>query len=234
MASRFYFSDTLVAADTPASIATGGNWSNSGTLYTATRLLARTPRGDALTNRTVTETLATAQNIGLRVHVSEPLAAQNIAGTFSAVIKCTENATTADNALQVIIRVVSFDGSTQQAILYAGQSAALNATVGALGEEFPTTAATRIIPAATALSSFTCAAGDRVSVETGIRSYDTSATPDSGTFNYGHPLSTADFALTSGLTTNLLPWVEFSQTLLFAGTRRPTVTLQAVGRAGGF
>ncbi len=214
MATRLYFSDTLAAPITGFN--GSSNWANPGFLATATRLLARTKLGEALADRANTETVAAATNAAIRMHISQQVAAQSISGTFSCVIRGLEGAAaTADNALQVIIRVMSADGSTVRGTLYAGQAAALNATVGALGQEFATTAATRIIPAGTALTTVAAQNGDRISVETGFRSYDTSASSDSATLRYGHPTATADFALTAALTTDLVPWVELSGNIVW-------------------
>lgn len=234
MATRLYFSDLLTPDDLTPDGAAG--WNNPTTMTTRARLLARRKLGDPLLGTTIVEAQAAVINQGIRQHISEELAAQTISGTYSLVISGFESATTADNALQCIIRVISQDGATTQATLYAGQSAALNTTAGALGQEFPiTTSTTRLIPSGTSLSSYACVAGDRLSVETGYRSYDVSATSDSVTLRYGHPTATADYALTAGLTTVLVPWVEFSANLLFAGARLPVIgAQQAVNRAGSF
>lgn len=232
MATRLYFSDGTVGPITGFSGAAG--WSNAASMNGSVRYLSRYKLDDALTNRVATDTNVAVVNIGLRQHVSDQLAAQTISGTFSCVIRGLESSTSADHALQVIVRVVSGDGATTRATLYSGQAAALNATVGALGEEFSTSAGTRIIPSGTALSSFACADGDRLTVETGMRAYNTVTTSFTTTLRYGNPVASGDFALTSGLTTDLNPWVEFSGNLLFADPSRharPTVNRAAMTRA---
>lgn len=209
-----YFSDTTVGPVTGVAGAAG--WSNSAGMTGQARQLTREHLGDALANRIATDvTAVNPLNVGLRQHFTETLAAQSLSGTFSLVIRGLESLAAADSTLQAIVRVVSQDGATTRATLYAGHAAALNATVGALGQEFGLTAETRIIPAGTALSPYTCVDGDRISVETGPRLYNTVTTSYDTTLRYGHPVGTADFALTAGLTTDLVPWVEFSQNLLF-------------------
>lgn len=214
MATRFYFADTLVGPVTGFNGSSG--WNNASSMTSLVRHLSLFKLvGGTSASRLTSEAVASVINIGIRQHLSDELGAQTISGTFSAVFSGLESVATADNSLQVIIRVMSADGGAERATLYSGHTAALNATVGALGQEFVTTAATRIIPSGTALSSYTCVDGDRLCVETGYRSHDVSATSDSATITFGHPSSTADFALTAGLTTNLCPWVELSGALVF-------------------
>lgn len=231
MATRFYISDTLAP---PVTFNAATQWVNPGQSNTI-RSMSTIKRGSALNTRNLPETVAAAQNEVMRMGVSDELAAQTISGTVSAVFFAFEGAAVDDMALQLVCRVMSQDGQTVRATLYAGQAAALNATVGALGEEFALTpGATRIIPAGTALSSYTCVAGDRLTCEVGYRTYNVSTTSASTTMTFGDPTATADYALTSGLLTSLVPWVEFSGTILFAPPRRPVRALQAVNRAGTY
>jgi hypothetical protein len=220
MVTRFYLPNGGTA---PVAANAGAGWSNPGGMVSRTFPAVLTKSNTPLADRTNAETGTTVVNFGQSMHVSTPLAAQTIAGTFSAVQRCFESAAAADIALQAIVRIISGNGATVRATLYAGHTAALGTTVGALGEEFGLTpGSTRIIPAGTALTSGTAIDGDRLSVELGVRVYNTVATSYSFTNRLGDPAGVADFALTSGLTTDLCPWVELSQTLLFLplGSRR--------------
>jgi hypothetical protein len=80
--------------------------------------------------------------------------------------------------------------------------------------EFPliASAATRII-AAGAVTSFACNAGDRLVLEIGIHG----VTPANEVMQMrvGDPTAVADFALTTALTTDLVPWGELAQTVTF-------------------
>jgi hypothetical protein len=210
MATRFYFPASGAAPVTPPTPAAA--W--TVTTGFAAFALKSSPSGTAKasgTARTKGSTTANTNRLD-RQYLSEfQLAAQNITGTFSMVMRGLESAVGADDWLQVIIRVVSADGATVRGTLYAGSTAtAESATVGNEAEEFGTTLATRI-KNAIAVSAVTAQDGDRLLVEVGYRSNGTTST-QSGTLEYGDPASTADYALTSGLTTALVPWIEFSQT----------------------
>lgn len=146
--------------------------------------------------------------------ISAPLAAQVISGTFAAVMQIMDLYGTGDSSLQVALRVVSGDGLTQRGVLYAGHNMAMNATIGALGEGVVyATYQTRIIPAGTALTQVTALEGDRLIIELGVKG----GTGGFGQFRIGFRdlIADADYALTSGVTTILTPWLELSQTLNF-------------------
>ena len=146
-----------------------------------------------------------------------------ISGTVSAVVRGMEGASASDDSLQVGLYLISGDGTSVVATLYAGHTEALNATAGALGQEIASASMqTRIIPA-TSITSQTATAGQRLMILVGYRTHDISATLRTSTLRLGDPTATADYALTSGLTTDLTPWVELSADLSFAsgGTSVP-------------
>ncbi|HET7713922.1 MAG TPA: hypothetical protein VFK94_06955 [Patescibacteria group bacterium] len=173
-----------------------------------------TKSNTALTNYTVGETTASVTNIPIAAFISAPLTAQTISGTFSAVVRGLESNAGADDSLQVGIVLIDNLGTTIKSTLYGGHAAALNTTAGALGQEFLTSAATRIFNAV-ALTSQTAVLGDRLAIVVGYRTHDTVTTNRNTTLRFGDPTATADFALTAGLTTDLCPWVEFSANLSF-------------------
>lgn len=217
MATRFYLPWTT-GPTAEAAPAYGSGWgvvpTGAGRGKTST-----TKANTALTTETAAnfaETSTSVVNVLHRQYVSDPLAAQTISGTFSAVVRALESATAANANLQVILRVVSFDGTVERGVLYAGHTAANTATVNVLGQEFPTTLGTRIIPSGTALSSVSAQANDRLVLELGARHDNTSATSYNTTFNLGDPTATADFSLVSGTTTAGDPWIELSGNLTFA------------------
>jgi hypothetical protein len=171
------------------------------------------------------ETQTVAGNQCHRQYISESIGAQTISGTFSAVFRIGESAAAADAALQVIVRVLSHDGTTVRGVLYAGQSASLNTTAGALGQECNTTAETRLIPSGTALSSVTAQDGDRLCVEVGARYYNTSATSFNTFVRYGADAGLTDLAFSAGSTTDGAPWIEFSTAItLLDAAASPSVT----------
>jgi hypothetical protein len=233
VSTRFYLPATGTPGATPAfdaswEVTSGGDRAPAVT----------TRSGTSLGRVSYPETTATnPADVSGRQFVSAPLAAQTISGTFSLVVYCAEGNGAANMSLQAVLRVVSGDGSTVRGTLYAGHSAANNATPGALGEEMPTpgAAATRIM-SAVALSSVVVQDGDRLVVEIGARAANSVTTSYATFLQWGDPASGSDYALTSGLTDATgIPWVELSQVLNFAGsgttgvlagtTPRPTVAL---------
>lgn len=144
-----------------------------------------------------------------RQYVSAPLAAQTISGTVKGQIRGQRlgNRGTAVNA---IIKVVSNDGSTVLAVLRPID--AINATnFGGYGAPSPTTNIK--FDKSTTLSSYSCAAGDRLVLELGGRStaswgggsYDIeiSIGDDSGTDLPENQTETAAYN----------PWIEFSNAI---------------------
>lgn len=215
MATRFYLPDGgTVPSVSPA---VGSAWGVTPAGFTRGVTATTKAQNTTLASETSTnfgETSTSVVNVIHRQYVAAvALTAQTISGTFSAVIRGGEDASTNDESLQVVLRVVSSDGLTERGVLYAGHTVTLNATAGALGQEWATASQTRLIPAGTALSSLTVQTGDLLVIEVGHRHHNTSATSATGWLTLGDPSATADFALTAGLTTSLCPWVEFSADL---------------------
>jgi hypothetical protein len=173
-----------------------------------------TKSNTALTDYSVGETTTSVINIPIAAFISPPLQAQTISGTFSAVVRGLESNAGADDSLQIGIVLIDNLGTTIKSVLYAGHAAALNTTVGALGQEFTTAAQTRRFNAV-ALTSQTAILGDRLAIIVGYRSHDTTSTNRNTTLRFGDPTAVADFANTAGLTTDLCPWVELSGTITF-------------------
>jgi hypothetical protein len=203
VASRFYLQSTSSAPFTPA--AADGGWERDATGHAA-RLTSTGKANSALT--TLSSTFGATQTSQTRwgTWVSQPLdVAQTISGTVSLVVgKCAETTTSGDAHLAFAVRVVTG----------AGVHRATLATSMATATEFPliANAATRI-HSGVAISSFAADAGDRIVIELGIHG----VTPANETMQmrFGDPTGTADFALTSALTTDLVPWVELSQNITF-------------------
>lgn len=229
MSSKFYLphdiGGTGTYPDAPVTPAYGSQWD------VVPALVKRIGTLTSKSNTTIAaendadfaETSATVVNVLHRQYVGQQFGvAQTISGTVSAVIRTAETSAqggTADASLQLVVRVVSSDGTIERGVLYAGHTAALNATVGALGEEIPTTAASRIIPGVT-LASLAVLATDRLVIEFGHRAHNTITTAVGCRLSYGDPTATSDFTLTSGTTTSLVPWVEFSQDLFSVIVRK--------------
>lgn len=218
MATRLYLQSTGAAPFDPA-FADGG-WERNHGSYAA-RNMATAKANTALT--TISGVFGSTSTSQTRYHtfVSNTLdVAQTISGTFSLVVgKCAETTTSGDAHLAHALRVVSGAG-VHKATLH---------TRMATSTEFPlvASAATRI-QAAEAVTSFACAAGDRLVLEIGIHG----VTPANETMQMrvGDPVAAADFALTAALTTDLTPWMELSDNLTFgtpaSGNRRRRVLMR--------
>lgn len=211
MATRFYLPATGTA---PVAITPSTLWEVTTTYGTLPTVLVKS--NTALTNGTARAKTATAtvQDRLDRVYVSPPLAAQTIsnAGTFSAVLRVIGSAASNDSWMNIILRVMSNDGTTERGVLYSGTAAgALSATAGAENQEIGTTLITRIKNAITLTNSVSVQNGDRIVIEIGFR--QSTNNTNTVTYNYGDPSATADLALTAGTATASVPWVELSQDL---------------------
>lgn len=214
MASRFYLPASGTAAITPT-VLTG--WENTAgwTAFPTDVTKSNTALASGA-SRQKGGTTAWADRLD-RVYVStKQLAAQTIsAGTISAVIRGLEGSTATDAFLQIMVRVVSADGTTDRGTIFAGSTqTAVSGTTSAENGEWGTSLSTRIKNALTT-SSVSAQAGDRIQIEMGHRIGGTTTTM-TVQLAYGDATGTADYALTAALNTSLCPWVELSQNLTWA------------------
>ena len=201
--TRFYINIDATAEVTPArDAAWAGQISGPGHFQLNTNR-AGTNRG------TTTSLIPTTSVATLFVQaVSRPLdTAQTISGLLDMVWKCVEGGLTEDAYLAYSLRIVSPEG------LERGLLARSMTTTGGV-VEFNTTAETRIFSNVT-LTSVDAQAGDRIVLELGVQG----ATP-AGT--QGVSIETgvdtnSDYALTSGLTSLGVGWLELDQIITFAG-----------------
>jgi hypothetical protein len=208
VATRFYLPSSGTAPVTPP---TPTGW--DGTSGYVVRPCATTKSNTALTTKSNSKTVSTSGTNYLNVvFISPQIGAGVISGTFSAVLRGAEDSITRSMFHDLIIKVVSADGQTVRGTLYAGSTAGTSSgTVGAENEEYATSLTTRI-KNGIAVTSVTAQTGDRIQIEIGTKSGYNIAS-GTASINFGDPSATADFALTSGLTTALCPWVELSATL---------------------
>jgi len=221
VATRLYLQASGAAAVTAPALPSG--WT-AGTTAAIQRKTTTGKTNTALSDFLVAETTASVTNIPIGIFISNPLVGASISGTFSAVIRGFQSVTTSDDSLQVGLYLIAGDGSSVLSTLYAGHTTGLGTTSGALGEEFANTAATRRIPSGTAITTQTAVTGNRLMVIVGYRAHNTTANSRSATLRFGDPTAPADFALTAGLTTDLVPWVELSATLTFSDPLIQTIT----------
>ncbi len=145
--------------------------------------------------------------------ISARLAAQTISGTVKGQIRTSEENADADYRAQVVIRVVSEDGSSVIGTLLAADGSALSsefAVTTLTNRKFPLAA---VSPAT--LSSLAVSEGDRIVVEIGNRSHNSHTTNRQALFNLGSA-PTTDLAEDETTTTANRPWIEFSDDITFA------------------
>lgn len=148
---------------------------------------------------------ANNETLGFQL-VSDPVEAGAIAGTVTIMTRGRELAGT-DNvgARSRGLRVVSGDGTTVRGTLLAQGFHSVTTELGTTLAGYPAANAQ-------ALTSVTAQAGDRIVVELGYGLIGTGTTPQYDMVIGG---SGTDHANAEADTTGTVPWVEFSQTLVF-------------------
>lgn len=206
MATRFYFSSTGIPSTSPAFSA---SWEQTG--QAVRRTMSTTTTGSALTDFSVTVPITTTQDILAVQFVSLPLAAQSFSGASLTIIaRCQEAAVGADAFFEFQVR--TYRPST-------GDFQSLR-TIITTATEFGTTASTRGPASTYGLSAVTVEDGDLLVVEVGVNADAPSAT-SSALIRFGDDAG-SDFAFTTGLTTDLNPWVEFTNDITFYTPVGPT------------
>jgi len=208
-ATRFYLPSTGAAAVNPAF----GAWDDL-TNGSPDRIACVTTRiSSAMTNKGITEPTGSNQNMIQRQYVSAAIPAQTITGTVKGSIKCFTDDLAGDYRSQVLIRVVSNDGTTFRTpnLIDFDNSAITN-------EWNLTTAQTRSFPKGTPpitfnVNSVVASANDRIVIEIGNR--HGTGQNGFGTIVFGDNAA-ADLAENETDTSTNNPWMEFSQDL-FAG-----------------
>jgi hypothetical protein len=198
MATRFYFGSTGTPPVSPAFDARWAVTVGAVRLPLQRKLLLAAP--STLTDFSISIPVTTTQEILRAQFISDPLPPQTIGGSWSGIVRAVESAATANANCSITIYVVSQDGQTVRGNLF-------NATV--IDTEYATSAST-VIEVVTALTSLAIQVGDRIVVEMGDHAINPAAT--TAIHRYGTSAA-SDFALTHALTTDLNPWIEFTQDL---------------------
>lgn len=208
MATRLY----LTSAQSTLTFAFDASWEQTtGSVLRAALLPDRT--GTPFFQVSIAETSVSATFDALIAQfVSPPLKAQTISGNLKGQIRTLENATDADMRAQMLVRVVSSNGSTVRGTALAHDASALTS-------EFAATLTNRKFPLAwtgsgAALTSVAAELGDRLIIEIGYRAHNATATSKSATFEFGDASAT-DLAEDETSTAQNSAWVEFSNTLDF-------------------
>lgn len=228
MATRYYF-PRVTAANAEVSPAFSDVWDVIGTASSLRAMASTTKTNTSLLSSASSETRETSATIGNCLHrqwVSAPIGAQTISGTISLVFRGGPENGLLDGSLQFVLRVVSNDGQTERGVLYGGHTEPLGSTAGVPGHELGPSSQTRHW-AGVALTPVTALNGDRLVFELGHRYHNTITTAYGAYYTLGDPTATADHALSSGVTTTLVPWAELSATIAEPGS---TVTVEAAGQ----
>lgn len=230
MATRFYF--PVSSGSAAVEIAPDAGWAVTDDFLRGDSTRARTnttlTTGDARTKNST----ALSRRLD-RQYVTDAISAdQTIAGTFSAVFRCSESVSSHNSWLDFIIRVVSGDGTVVRGTLWAGSPAtAVGGASNTESGEMPAGVFQTRFKNALALTSVDALAGDRLVIEVGYKA-DSTSTTTASSIVYGDPDGVADHGLSSGISTPLVPWLELSQTLTFSTAVR-LMSASGSGEAGG-
>jgi len=213
MTTRFYLYPGLTPSITPAFDA---GWEL--TTGAVRRFIATSIDPGQLTTAeslAVAEVSATAPyDVLIAQFISGPISGTPTIGgggaTLKGQIRASESNTLADFQAQLVCRVVSNDGTTFRGTILGFDTTALGATPPEFGtsltnRKFPLTS-----PAAT--TGVVATDGDRLVVEVGYRSSNTSTTSRTGTIDVRQDSAT-DLAVDETTTAANNPWFEFSDTL---------------------
>ena len=220
VATRLYF-DRLTAPSISPSYDSG--WEDTGSAVR--RIMDLTP-GDLTTSGQdfqVSESTTTNPYDVLRAQwVYGPIGAQTITGNVKAQFLATESAADADARAQMLIKVVSSDGSTSRGTLLG---------MGTYGNEMSATQQNLTFPT-TALSSVTAEDGDYLVVELGVRFGNSTATLKTGQFRIRADGS-GDLPEDETTTSDTMnPWIEFSTYIVPQLTADTTYAVQSVTKNG--
>lgn len=204
--TRFHIA-RLTAAD--ISPAFDAEWEHTSS--TLRRAMNVAGYNDTIVGTAVTDGTATAdRNVLMFQFVSDAIAAGPISGTLKGQIQALEAAPGLDARMQMIVRVVSNDGSTFRGTLYGPDTAALSS-------EFASTRTNRNAPrgGAVTLTTVPAQTNDRIVIEIGYRKHAASAS--GATLYVGAVTASADLPEDETTTTMTLnPWFEFSADLYTA------------------
>ncbi len=162
----------------------------------------------------------------LRQYVSDPLAAQTVAGTVKAIARASESSELLDASASLEIHFVSNDGLTERGTAFSSGGG------GRSQNEFARALTNRKFPigwsgAGVSIATVVIQSGDRLVVELGYTTLDATAA-SSASLEFGDAAA-QDLAENQTDTLQLNPWIEFSQDLVFQVTARPSRALLGVG-----
>lgn len=214
MATRLYLPLSVASQVSPAFDA---EWENTGSAIRNQTHTVKQASTLATSTLTVPASNTVPYDLLVGQWVSQPLDSnQTITGTVKGQIRVHESNAAADLRAQLIIRVVTRDGSTVRGTLLA-------ADTGVLANEFTTSLTNRQFPVGlrtNTLTSVSAQTGDRVVIEVGLRQH-TSGISRTSQFSLGDSAA-SDLAEDETSTAANNPWLELSQSLTFETAARVT------------
>ena len=204
MATKIYLPSSGSAPVTPST------WNFPNQINPLTFAGVLTPISSTLTTKLeATGTTSPTYRAMLR-YVIGPLAGQSISGTVRGIMKSLESSVNANANMAIAVKLIQPNGSDRSVLLaYVASDSATSPY------EINSSLNTRIFYTVTeteplTLTTQTATAGDYLVIEIGFRS--ATGTTRNISLRYGDA-GGSDFAYTNELTTDLNPWIEFSQTL---------------------
>lgn len=228
-ANRFYFPNYQLTADSatiansasrgtqsPVSVTPAAEWdvtTSVGATVAPSGVLLPYKAGTAITAfRAASGYTSTAgQDVLVGQYISPAIAAQTITGTVKMQMQMSNPSLSNDLRSQLIVRVVSQDGTTVRGTLYAGDT-------GSMTDEWGSSYANDTFPQATispvSMSSVTAVDGDRICVEFGYRSHTGTLTGGDVRVRLGDTGASGDLPDESVQTAaTYAPWIEFSNAI---------------------
>lgn len=222
MTTRLYLPSAGTPAVTPP--AADAIWDtdalSSGTAPVLPLVSAKTNTALAtLTTAVETSTSNSFDSLLARFVSTETIPSDRVIGRafLDQSIRFSRPEAASDPYVQIVVKVISGDGSTVRGTLLAANTAttALGAVTGER-MEFLSSLTTRAwwgVP----LTEVAALAGDRILVEVGVRFTNTVATAYTASASFGDPSATGDLAVSSNSGSALCPWIEFHEDI-FAAT----------------
>ncbi len=212
MATTFYFTEDQAAPVSPLAPVGSTTWEHIAPSI-PTRALQLSPDTSTLTTTAYTPDAAddiTDKDACHRQYVSPPLAAQTVSGNVTAQFQGLEAHANNNLFITLKLMVISNDGSTLRQIILA--------ITRSTGNEYTTTLRNATFPS-TAMTSYACAAGDRILVEVGLGGSSTATggvQGHNGSLRFGGNASSGDLPVDNTQTgTTYRPWISFSTDPLF-------------------
>lgn len=213
MATRFYIPN---AGTAPVSVALEPDWDNVPGVFTD-RPMQTTHQDIGFANQTPNAPGVGNHNQVIRQFVSAPISGGVIDGFFRGVSDARESNATVNAHAQIIVKLVSNDGSTVKAILVP----AVNTSAVEAASEFTTSHRTMRYPLSStwfgtegySITPTLAADNDRIVIELGARSHRTSSTTRQISYGFGDSTSGTDAPTTNGGgagSDSNIPWMEFS------------------------